>query len=127
METLSIAALIGVPVALALGVIWATRFVFKDVSLQETPHVSQRVTTAEQRAANLGLELAIAEDLDADAATLNALQTQVTLAEENAERARQSHVETAEQEVRRPAPFSFPVQALSPIAAVHSTKPRRDG
>jgi hypothetical protein len=111
METLIGLALLGIA-ALGMG-IWLFRGVFKEVSLKDTPSNAGK---AVQKADALGLQLAIAEDLQVDPVTLNALADQVQLAREDAadERARQA--ETATQTTPVTAPWFAPAPALHQIA-----------
>ncbi|MDZ4834029.1 MAG: hypothetical protein SGJ27_09660 [Candidatus Melainabacteria bacterium] len=117
METLTILALYGFPVGAvsALGV-WLLRSVFKDVSLSDTAPDAGK---SAHRAEGLSFQLAIAEDLNADPATLNALQEQVAMAQEDAERDRQSEAQRQQLLVTRPVPW------LSPVAAFHQIVPRK--
>jgi hypothetical protein len=112
---------------LALGAIWLMSYVFKEVSLKDEHDESTRVGQAAARAEGLALQCAIAEDLEADPATLNALAQAVTLAREDVEVAQNRQIadRTKEPKARlNPglAPSSTP--RFSPVAAIHGFIPK---
>lgn len=122
MDHLSSLAYFGIPtvVLLTLGAIWL-KSIFKDVSLSDERSTDRTTARAQERAESLELQLAVAEDLDADPTTLNVLndavqnaQEDVRYAQETAERARE--VEARRKIARLPESQQF----LNPVAAVHS-------
>ncbi|MBX3152018.1 hypothetical protein KF728_17805 [Candidatus Obscuribacterales bacterium] len=114
---------------LTLGAIWLAKSVFKDVSLNDERSTDNLTAIAEERAEGLELQRAIAEDLEADPATLNALtdsveraHADVRVARDAAERARQI-AERTEEEGRRTNQSPGTVPWFSPVAAAHIMTP----
>jgi len=132
MDNLSNLAYIVIPALglLTLGAIWLTKSVFKDVSLKDERSADMVTAIAEERAEGLEFQRAIAEDLEADPVTLNALSDSVARAREDvriaidaAEHARQAAERSEEEEARRTNPTPGITPWFSPVAAIHSLTP----
>ncbi len=128
MDNLSNLAYTAIPALglLTLGAIWLAKSVFKDVSLNDERSTDNLTAIAEERAEGLELQRAIAEDLEVDPATLNALtdsveraHSDVRTARDAAERARQI-AERTEEEGRSTIQSPGTVPWFRPVPAVHS-------